>query len=277
MQALKVRKVDIDFSDAKIHWNPTWPEYSQLLNGLSSGFPYLEPYLIKVVRQAKEKAPAEMHKDIDLFISQEGRHYKQHAKFNKLLYEAGYELDPVIEKLQAGYERCLKEKSLQFNLGYCDGFETFGPMLSYFFFDAAPDLMKDWDEPTVYLWMWHLSEEFEHRAVCYDLYKAIYGRYRSYFYRIYMMWYAMIQLFGYGLKAYFRIIKKDRETMSFRERLASRVRFLRAFWRLASFIASHMVTKCMRPSYDPGKLEMPENVRLFLEDTSERYGILESV
>jgi uncharacterized protein len=275
---LTVRKVDIDFSDAKINWCPQEPEYAQLLNGLSSGFPLLEPFLIKVIRRAKEQAPAHMQKELDLFIAQEGRHYKQHAKFNQLLYDAGYDLAPVMKKLGDGYERSLAKKSIQFNLGYCDGFETFGPMLSYFFFEHAPgcELMKDWDEPTVYLWMWHLSEEFEHRSVCYELYKELYGDYRSYFYRVYMMWYSMIKLFGYGLQAYFVIIKKDRESMTRRQRLASRMRFVKVFWKVASFIGGHMIKWCMRRDYDPAALHQPEAVTLWLKEASERYGILES-
>ena len=51
---LTVRKVDIDFSKAKIHWNPKEPEYAQLLNGLSSGFPLLEPFLHRPVLHASE-------------------------------------------------------------------------------------------------------------------------------------------------------------------------------------------------------------------------------
>ena len=273
---MKVRKVELDFSDAKIDWNPAQPEYAQLLNGLSSGFPLLEPFLIKVVRRAKELAPEHMHRDIDLFCSQEARHYKQHAKFNKLLYERGYPLEPVMKKLGDGYEKALAKRSLQFNLGYCDGFETFGPMLSYFFFEHAPELMEGWDEPTVYLWLWHLSEEFEHRAVCYELYKAIYGSAPSYFYRCFMMWYAMIQLFGYGISAYGVIIRKDREGMSRRQVLQSKARFAKVFWRLASFIGGHMITQCMRRHYDPRTLKTPATVNWFLNDASDKYGILES-
>lgn len=273
---MQVRKVELDFGDAKIHWNPKEPEYAQLLNGLSSGFPLLEPFLIKVVKQAKKQAPEHMHRDIDLFVGQEARHYKQHAKFNKLLYEAGYQLDPVMAKLAKSYEKALSKKSLKFNLAYCDGFETFGPMLSYFFFEHAPELMEGWDEPTVYLWLWHLSEEFEHRAVCFELYKAIYGNTPGYFYRCYMMWYAMIQLFGYGLTAYGVIIKKDRQGMSRRQVLRSKVRFVKVFSRLASFIGGHMVTRCMKKNYDPRTLETPDTVNWFLKDASDKYGILES-
>src|ERR1700740_1116679 len=102
---LTVRKVDIDFYQAKIHWNPEEPEYAQLLNGLSRRFPPLEPFLIKVIRQAKEVAPEHMQRKLELFIAQEGRHYKQHAKWNHLLGEAGYELQPVLDKLAKSYEK----------------------------------------------------------------------------------------------------------------------------------------------------------------------------
>lgn len=273
---MQVRKVDLDFSCAKIHWNPREPEYAQLLNGLSSGFPLLEPFLIKVVREARHLAPLSMQRDIELFIGQEARHYVQHAKFNKLLYDAGYDLRPVMDKLARSYERALATRSLKFNLAYCDGFETFGPMLAYFFFEHAPDLMQGWDEPTVYLWLWHLSEEFEHRAVCFELYQAIYGDTPSYFYRCGMMWYAMIQLFGYGLEAYKVIITKDREAMILRERLRSKLRFAKVFGRLLGYVGGHMVKWCMRRDYDPRKLATPKAVTWFLEDASRRYGILET-
>ena len=48
---LKLRKVDIDFSDAKIHWNPQYPEFSHVFNAFSVGAPCIEPFLIKVMRQ----------------------------------------------------------------------------------------------------------------------------------------------------------------------------------------------------------------------------------
>ncbi len=273
---MQVRKVEIDFANAKIHWNPRQPEYAQLLNGLSSGFPLLEPFLIKVIRQAKLLAPVHMHRDIDLFCGQEGRHYRQHAKFNKLLYDAGYRLEPVMAKLAKSYETALAKRSLKFNLAYCDGFETFGPMLCYFFFEHAPELMEGWDEPTVYLWLWHLSEEFEHRAVAFELYKAIYGDAPSYFYRCYMMWYAMIQLFGYGLEAYKVIITKDRESMSRLEIFRSKIRFAKVFGRLVSYVGGNMIKLCMRRDYDPRKLDTPKAVTWFLNDASQKYGILDS-
>jgi hypothetical protein len=87
----------------------------------------------------------------------------------------------------------------------------------------------------------------------------------------------MINLFGYGLQAYFVIIKKDRESMTRVQRLKSRVRFLKVFWKVASFIAGHMIKWCMRRDYDPRSLSEPESVTLWRKETAERFGIVDEV
>src|SRR5882724_2571821 len=108
--ALQVRKVNIDFSSARIDWNPTGPEFSHVFNAFSSLAPQLEPFLIKVMREAKTRVLA----DIDLFNSQEARHYRMHSQFNKVLYAAGYELAAAEAKLKADYERFLTTKGPKF-------------------------------------------------------------------------------------------------------------------------------------------------------------------
>ena len=90
-----------------------------------------------------------------------------------------------------------------------------------------------------------------------------------------MMWYSMIKLFGYGLQAYFVIIKKDRESMTRVERMKSRARFLKVFWKVASFIGGHMIKWCMRRDYDPRSLTEPEAVTLWRKETAERFGIVD--
>ena len=91
---LTVRKVDLDFSRARIHWNAEYPEFSQFWNGVSTAVPHLEKFLIQVLRRLtpelrRKGASAELMRDVNLFCMQEGQHYRQHEKFNEKLRGAG--------------------------------------------------------------------------------------------------------------------------------------------------------------------------------------------
>jgi len=270
---IKLRKVEIDFSDAKIHWSPNEPEFSQTWNAMSTAIPYLEGFLIKALRQTKEHLPDDLRREVDLFISQEGRHSKVHIKFNRVLRDAGYDIEPWERKLQADYDRFLK-KGMKFALAYGEGFETFGPILSSFFFEGAPDLTTEWDEPTCYLWMWHLAEEYEHRHVANYAFKELYG---DYWYRIYALWFTSVHLFSYQLRLANLLIRQDLERGLIRGRRASRLRFARVTARLMAYMLPRVLFVCHRRGYDPGELPPPKNVMAFLDEASERYGVVEPV
>lgn len=274
---LTVRKVEIDFSRARIHWNREEPEFSQFWNALSTGVPYLEPFLIQVLRRVKpalvEKgASPELLRDVDLFCMQEGQHYKQHEKFNRVLREAGYEkVEAEERRIAADYARYLRKKSLRFCLAYCEGFETFGPMISNFYFRDAPDLMKDVDQETCWLWLWHIAEEYEHRTVCNHAYRVLYDDYGM---RIYGLWFAAVHLTRHALRVARHLIAKDRERGTIGDALRSRWRYARVLARIFGSILPGMVFRCMRPSYDPGPLPPPGNVLAVLDEAAARHGVI---
>lgn len=273
---IKVRKVQIDFSDAKVHWSLGQPEYSQLWNAMSVAVPYLEPFLIKMVCEAKEQlpadAPAELRRDMDLFNGQESRHFKLHMQSNKRLRDEGYAIEEWEKKIRADYER-FTTKGLKFGLAYCEGFETFGPILSGFFFEGAPDLMQYHDEASCYLWVWHLAEEWEHRTVVNYTFKELYDDYWS---RIYGLWYASVHLFGFMLRLAYDMVEQDRRNGVIKDKKwKSNLRFAKVTGRLLGYIAPRVIYPCHRRDYDPGKLPPPRNALKLLEDASERYGIIE--
>ncbi|MGH9001291.1 MAG: metal-dependent hydrolase [Acidimicrobiia bacterium] len=149
---------------------------------------------------------------------------------------------------------------------------TFGPIITGFFFEGAPDLMKDWHEPTVFLWLWHLSEEYEHRHVCNYAFKELYG---SYWYRIYGLWFASFHLFSYVLRCAAELIRQDRASGRIPDRMRSRVRYAKVLLRIFRYMVPPVVKVCHRRSYDPGKLPPPRHSLELLDDVSQRYGILE--
>ena len=278
---MQVRKVELDFSDAKVYWNPADPEYCQLLNAISSMLPELEALLIKSVRGNVERLPASatdgFRREVKQFVAQEGRHSKMHKRFNDLLVREGYDwLPAAIQGMSRDFDRFFAEKGLKFSLAYSEGFETFGPLVSTFFFERAGVLMADWDEPTTYLWLWHFAEEYEHRTVCNYLYREVYD---DYWYRIYGFWYATFHLFGYSFRVAAKLLATDRRRGLIPGGLRGAVRshrnLLKVLGRLFGFMMPKILFTTMRPGYDPAGLPPPRHTLAFLEAASERYGVLE--
>lgn len=202
-----VRKPEFDYRRTPRVWMPGNPEFGYQLNGGSLTLPYLEPYLIRVMRQAKEvlqerrpDTPARwrLERDIDLFNGQEANHFRLHKSYNALLRERYDGIAEIEAEIEADFARMLREESLEWNLGYAAGFETTGMVTALMFFEDAADGMVGAD-PAIYgLWGWHLAEEFEHRCVAFDVFRALGGGYRS---RLRLFFHQARHLRGFGDRA----------------------------------------------------------------------------
>ena len=106
---------------------PEHPEFGHQLNGGSSLLPYLEPYLIKVMKLARTRIPKEQSallEDLDVFIQQEANHFTTHARYNAVMRRRYAGLEPFEAKIRDDFERFLSRRSLRFNLAYSEGFEA---------------------------------------------------------------------------------------------------------------------------------------------------------
>jgi predicted metal-dependent hydrolase len=153
------------------------PEQSYLMIGLSLLLPYLEPYLIRTMKEAKKRiSDPELINDLEQFSAQEGQHYRQHIRFNESIRLQGFDKLAEFEKeLSDDYRRFSKTRSLRFNLAYAEGFEALTTASARFSFERQSD-----DEilPSVNaLFQWHLLEELEHRTVAFDVYDDVCGGY----------------------------------------------------------------------------------------------------
>lgn len=177
---ITVRRMQFDFPDDV---DPLVvagdPEQSYTVIGLSLLLPYLEPYLIRTMKQAKPRIddPA-LVDDLERFSAQEGQHYRQHMRFNEVVRRRLPDLHALEEELDADYRRFSREKSLQFNLAYAEGFEALTTAAARFSFERG---LGDMHPAIGDLFTWHLVEELEHRTVAFDVYDHIYG---GYFYRL---------------------------------------------------------------------------------------------
>ncbi|MDV2477105.1 metal-dependent hydrolase [Rhodococcus zopfii] len=256
---MKVRDIDIDFSNAKVYWTPKDPEFAQFWNATSSYLPYLEPFLNRVVREAIGRLSdddAQLRDDGRIFIAQEGQHYRNHEKFNAMLRASGYpELSDREAVMKADYEAFFKDKGLKFCLGYAEGFETLGPILACYFLEAARELQDpDVDDPTADLWRWHLAEEYEHRHVCNYLYDRLFP---GYWYLIYGIFYAGRHMFSYMIRTTLYLLSEDYRAGRIQGRWRSRLRLAGVGGRMLTYVIPRLI-KSMHPAYDPMKIPPPE-------------------
>ncbi len=177
-QPIYVRQMDFEFDEAI---DPVVvegdPEQSYMLVGLSLLLPYLEPYLIRTMKEAKKEIrDPQLLDDLERFSAQEGQHYRQHMRLNEALALDGFAKLPELEaKLDADYRRFSKEKSLRFNLAYAEGFEALTTASARFSFERGAD--PKFHPQVAALYNWHLVEELEHRTVAFDVYDHLFGDY----------------------------------------------------------------------------------------------------
>src|SRR5262245_50072792 len=137
------RSAPIDFERANPLWTPEHPQFGHQLNASSSMLPYLEPYLIKVMKLARERIGPERRQLLDelaIFNQQEANHYTTHARYNAVLRRHYTGIEAFEAKIRGDFERFLSKRSLKFNLAYSEGFECVGMIQAEWIFEGAEEL-----------------------------------------------------------------------------------------------------------------------------------------
>lgn len=273
---MKVRHLAIDFSRAKPHWAQN-PEFSQARNANSLIPVHVEPYLVKVMIKARAAlAPkhAALKEDLGIFIKQETQHYKQHQKFNELLYAAGYDELPRFEKeLADDYKQFLETRSLKFNLAYSEGFETLGPANLIAMFRNYDGLLDGADQTVVDLWKWHMVEEYEHRSTVNDTFHTLYGRNPlTWLYRLYGLFFAVKHLGGWSKRVAAYLLAKDRENMNEEQLQASLAREEEAKKIYKKMMVPYLL-RALSPFYHPAHIPPPAGLDAYVERIEKEYGV----
>ena len=262
---MHARLPHIDFSNADAHWIPAAPALAHQLNGASLLLPYLEPYLIKTMKMARprlaEVAPALLD-DLDTFNRQEANHFRVHAAYNRVMCEQYPGLDGFEAEIRADFLRFSAEKSLAWNLAYCEGFESTGVIQSEFFLQEIDDLLENADPAVTELWRWHLAEEFEHRNVAHDVLKALYPGWRL---RLSGFRECGRHLYGFTNRVREHMLAIDRERGRLRENDAYR-RSARAVARRERAFQLPRVAKIFMPGYSPDSRAMQAPTRAALAE-----------
>jgi hypothetical protein len=159
---------------------------SHVLAVLSGVFPDGEDYFVRSVTAAKDRIrDPGLASDVDGFIGQESMHGREHRALNDRLGERGYPMAGIsryVRTITALRERIQGEKA---NLGFTAALEHYTATLAETLL-GDPEARAQIGHPGVrYLLMWHALEESEHKAVAFDVYKAVGGTERM---RVITMW-----------------------------------------------------------------------------------------
>ena len=159
------------------HWNGGNPAVTHAFNSLSFLFPQAETFFIEAVREVVRNIATdgnpELQQAVKAFIAQESIHSNQHDQYNAVLEAQGFEnvVREFIDRLQ---ERSRHQFSPLTKLAIVCGYEHYTAILGNFILNN-PHVLKPASPDMALIWGWHSAEETEHKAVCFDLYRAAGG------------------------------------------------------------------------------------------------------
>ena len=246
---LEARKVPFEFpEDIAKHWIPNEPELSCMMNGGSLTMPYLEPFLIRTIREVgKQVEDPKVKEDIAGFANQETHHYKMHRAFNEHLINQYYpELRELEEEMHRVYAK-LSKRSLQVRMAYTAGFEAMTMGVTKWMIGDRVKLFKDADTRVASFVIWHMVEETEHKRVAYDAYEALYPPgIKNYFYRAFGVFHGSLHVMWYSMKGYKRQLVKDGLWSNFK----SRLRLAARLWWFVVAVFPYLFRAAL-PGHDP--------------------------
>lgn len=159
---------------------------SHVLAVLSAVFPDGEDYFVRSVGAYVDRiTDPVLAADVEGFIGQESMHGLEHRAFNERLAELGYPTRAIsryVQTLTAFRERV---QGPMVNLGFTAALEHYTATLAETLL-GNPEARAQIGHPAArYLLLWHALEESEHKAVAFDVFRAMGGSERM---RIVTMW-----------------------------------------------------------------------------------------
>lgn len=160
---------------------PRWwwggdPVRTLLLAALSATFPPGERFFIHSVRNYQDRIDdPELREAVRRFIGQEAQHSKEHNALNDFLESRGVRLGPIEKKIQTMLEEMKKRYSPERQLAHTAAVEHFTALLSEEVLLKYEEALGDMDPRVAPIWAWHAIEETEHKAVAFDVYRAMGG------------------------------------------------------------------------------------------------------
>jgi predicted metal-dependent hydrolase len=175
---LEVRRVTFDFADdVPFCWLPENPEFALANNIVSLMIIGFEKFIVDAIRGAEPSItdPA-VAAEADAFLRQEAQHSRAHRMHSRALARQYPGLKDVVDDVVAEYDRLFAAKPLEYSLAYIADLEaTFTPQFKLWL-DHADELFGPGDERVASLFLWHYTEEIEHRSSALIVFDHVVGK-----------------------------------------------------------------------------------------------------
>jgi len=149
---------------------------SHVAAGLSAVFPDGEDFFVRSVRHFRgQVSDPDLKRQVAGFIGQEAMHGREHRAFNRRLDELGYptkRVEWITKRGLAVRERLFSAKA---NLAATAALEHFTATLAELVLTSEQTREQFGHAAVRDLFVWHALEESEHKAVAFDVYKAVGG------------------------------------------------------------------------------------------------------
>src|SRR3954462_7620283 len=149
---------------------------SHVLAVLSSTFPEGEKFFVRSVASARDQiTDPQLRADVEGFIGQEEMHGREHLVLNERLAEHGYPTRGIDSYVRGLYWVRERIQSKKVNLAFTAALEHYTATLAELLL-TDEEARKAVGKPGARdILTWHALEESEHKAVAYDVYKAVGG------------------------------------------------------------------------------------------------------
>ena len=172
-----IRQLHVDLNEPfPLRWNGGDAFSSALMNALSLSFPVGEQFFLDSVREGFKQLPPELQdthrEDVKAFVGQEATHRRLHNLYNQHLLAQG--MVNHWEKRATKRIAYIQRFDIRHAVAATAATEHFTALLAHWllsnpwFLDNAEPRLKN-------LWLWHASEESEHRSTAFDIYLALGG------------------------------------------------------------------------------------------------------
>lgn len=186
--AVAPRKTDFGLTEVPVHWLGGDPQATHTLNVGNLLFPTGERFFNDSLRNALPYVFDEtIRREIRGFLGQEVTHAKEHERCVDRMHEHGIDFARPLRRFEAVRRRLnarvdslpepFRRQAVLMMLAATSAAEHLTASLAGYVLEG-----NNWDEIDVdpemqHLFLWHASEEIEHRHVAYDVYHHVGGGY----------------------------------------------------------------------------------------------------